>query len=104
MASSNQQSSESAMQATEWMRNMADQLLNHSKTMWESSLTTARHAFDEVEQQASEIRGRLLSLTEATLANSFEFAWRASAGCSRQPARVRPLARRDCRRRPAGCR
>ena len=31
MASSNQQSSESAMQATEWMRNMADQLLNHNK-------------------------------------------------------------------------
>ena len=42
--------------------------------MWESSFTTARHAFEEVEQQASEIRGRLLSLTEATLANSFEFA------------------------------
>ena len=74
MASSNQQSSESAMQATGWMRNMSDQLLNHNKTMWESSLTTARHAFDEVEQQASEIRGRLLALTEATLANSFEFA------------------------------
>jgi phasin family protein len=74
MAGSNQQSSESAMQAMEWMRNMADQLLNHSKTMWESSFTTARHAFEEVEQQASEIRGRLLSLTEATLANSFEFA------------------------------
>ena len=46
----------------------------NSKTMWESSFTTARHAFEEVEQQASEIRGRLLSLTEATLANSFEFA------------------------------
>jgi phasin family protein len=61
------------MQAMEWMRNMADQLLNHSKT-WESSFTTARHAFEEVEQQASEIRGRLLSLTEATQANSFEFA------------------------------
>jgi hypothetical protein len=61
------------MQAMEWMRNMADQLLNHSKT-WESSFTTARHAFEEVEQQASEIRGRLLSLTEATHANSFEFA------------------------------
>jgi hypothetical protein len=74
MAGSNQQSSESAMQAMEWMRNMADQLVNHSKTMWESSFTTARHAFEEVEQQASEIRGRLLSLTEATLANSFEFA------------------------------
>ena len=49
MAGSNQQSSESAMQAMEWMRNMADQLLNHSKTMWESSFTTARHAFEEVE-------------------------------------------------------
>ena len=69
MAGSNQQSSESAMQAMEWMRNMADRLLNYSKTMWESSFTTARHAFEEVKQQ-----GRLLSLTEATLANSFEFA------------------------------
>ena len=31
-------------------------------------------AFDGFEEQASEMRRRLLSLTEATLANSFEFA------------------------------
>ena len=74
MASSNQQSSEAAMQVTKWMRNMTDQLLDQSKTMWEDSLTTARQAFDGAEQQASEIRGRLLSLTESTLGNSFEFA------------------------------
>jgi len=86
MAGSNQQSSESAMQAMEWMRNMADQLLNHSKTMWESSFTTARHAFEEVEQQASEIRGRLLSLTEATL---------PTASSSRRRL-CRPGVRRSC--------
>jgi phasin family protein len=74
MTSSNQQNAESAVQVTEWMRNMTDQLLNQSKMMWEGSLTTARDAFEGVDQQASEIRGRLLSLTEATLANSFDFA------------------------------
>jgi hypothetical protein len=62
------------MHETEWMLHTTDQFLNQSKTMWESSLTTARDAFDSIEQQTSEIRGRLLSLTEATVANSFEFA------------------------------
>jgi hypothetical protein len=74
MASSNQQNAGNAMQGTEWMRHTTDQFLSHSKTMWEGSLTTARDAFDGVEQQASEIRGRLLSLTEATIANNFDFA------------------------------
>jgi hypothetical protein len=73
MASSNQQNA-NAMQGTEWMRHMTDQFLNQSKTMWESSLTTARDTLDGVEQQTSEIRGRLLSLTEATIANNFDFA------------------------------
>jgi hypothetical protein len=73
MANSNQQNA-NAIQGTEWMRHTTDQFLNQSKTMWEGSLTTARDAFDGVEQQASEIRGRLLSLTEATLSNSFDFA------------------------------
>ena len=70
----NQQNTEAARQVTDWMRNMTDQLLDQSKIMWEGSLTTARDAFEGVDQQASEIRGRLLALTEATLANSFDFA------------------------------
>lgn len=69
-----QQNAEAAMQVTQWMRNMTDQLLDQSKILWEGSLTTARDAFEGVDQQASEIRGRLLALTEATLANSFDFA------------------------------
>jgi hypothetical protein len=73
MASSNQQNA-NAMQGTEWMRHMTDQFLNQSKTMWESSLTTARDTLDGIEQQTSEIRGRVLSLTEATIANNFDFA------------------------------
>src|SRR4051794_35375436 len=70
----NQQNAETAMQVTEWMRNMTDQLLDQNKILWEGSLTTARDAFEGVDQQASEIRGRLLAFTEATLANSFDFA------------------------------
>ena len=70
----NQQNTEAARQVTDWMRNMTDQLLDQSKILWEGSLTTARDAFEGVDQQASEIRGRLLALTEATLANSFDFA------------------------------
>jgi hypothetical protein len=76
MASSNQQNAANAMQGTKWIRHTTDQFLNQSKTMWEGSLTTARDAFEGVEQQASEIRGRLLSLTEATIANSFDFAFK----------------------------
>jgi hypothetical protein len=60
MASSNQQNAANAMHGTEWMLHTTDQFLNQSKTMWESSLTTARDAFDSIEQQTSEIRGRLL--------------------------------------------
>jgi hypothetical protein len=73
MANSNQQNA-NAMQGTEWMRHMTDQFLNQSKTMWESSLTTARDTLDGIEQQTSEIRGRVLSLTAATIANNFDFA------------------------------
>jgi phasin family protein len=84
MTSSNQQSSEAAMQATEWMRNMTDQILNQNKAMWEGSLSTARDAFDGVEQHSSEIRKRLLSLTESTLGNSFEFAHKVAQARSPQ--------------------
>src|SRR4051812_14862161 len=77
MASSNHQNA-NAMQGMEWMRHMTDQFLKQSKTMWESSLTAARDTLDVVddvvEQQTSENRGRLLSLTEATIANNFDFA------------------------------
>ena len=73
MASSIQENA-NVMQGTEWMLHTTDRFLKQSKTMWEGSLTTARDAFDGFEQQASEMRRRLLSLTEATLANSFEFA------------------------------
>ena len=79
----NQQNAGTAMQVTEWMRNMTDQLLDQSKILWEGSLTTARDAFEGVDQQASEIRGRLLALTEATLANSFDFAHKIVRGVRR---------------------
>src|SRR5215475_2898644 len=69
-----QQNTERAMQATDWMRAIAEQNLNQSKAALEGFLTIARNAFRGVDQQASAICEQSLSLAEQTLANAFDFA------------------------------
>ncbi len=67
------QSTEQAVQATDWMRAIAEQNLNQSKAAFEGLLTIARNAVSGVDQQAAFIRDSML-FAEETLENTFDFA------------------------------
>jgi len=69
-----QQNTERAMQATNWMRAIAEQNLNQGKAAFEGFLTVARDALRGVDQQAAGICKLSFSLAEQTLANTFDFA------------------------------
>jgi len=68
-----QQNTEQAMQATNWMRAIAEQNLNQSRVAYEGLLTIARNAVGGVDQQAAFIRDSM-TFAEETLANTFDFA------------------------------
>jgi hypothetical protein len=67
------QSTEQAVQATDWMRAIAEQNLNQSKAAFEGLLTIARNAVSGVDQQAAYIQYSML-FAEETLENTFDFA------------------------------
>src|SRR6266511_5366181 len=67
------QSTEQAVQATDWMRAIAEQNLNQSKAAFEGLLTLARSAVSGVDQQAAFMRDSML-FAEETLENTFDFA------------------------------
>src|SRR6266516_688631 len=67
------QSTEQALQATDWIRAIAEQNLNQSKAAFEGLLTIARNAVSGVDQQAAFIRDSML-FAEETLENTFDFA------------------------------
>ena len=69
-----QQNSERAVQATNWMRAIAEQNLNQSKAAFEGLLTIARNAVRGVDQQASAICEHSMQFAEETLSNTFDFA------------------------------
>jgi len=69
-----QQNTERAMQATNWMRAIAEQDLNQSKASFEGFLTVARNAVRGVDQQAAAICENSFSVAEETLSNTFDFA------------------------------
>jgi hypothetical protein len=68
-----QHNTERAVQATNWMRTIAEQNLNQSKAAFEGLLTIARNAVGSVDQQAAFIRDSM-SFAEKTLENTFHFA------------------------------
>ena len=68
------QSTEQAVQATDWMRAIAEQNLNQSKAAFEGLLTIARNAVRGVDQQAAAIREHSMLFAEETLSNTFDFA------------------------------
>jgi len=68
-----QQDTERAVQATNWMRAIAEQNLNQSKAAFEDLLTIARNAVRGVDQQAAFVRGSM-TFAEETLENTFDFA------------------------------
>jgi hypothetical protein len=67
------QTTEQVMQTTDWIRAIAEQNLNQSKTAFESLLTIARNAASGVDQQAAFISDSIL-FAEETLENTFDFA------------------------------
>ena len=67
------QTTEQAVQTTDWIRAIAEQNLNQSKTAFESLLTIARNAASGVDQQAAFISDSIL-FAEETLENTFDFA------------------------------
>ena len=67
------QTTEQAVQTTDWMRAIAEQNLNQSKAAFESLLTIVRNAASGVDQQAAFI-GDSMFFAEETLENTFDFA------------------------------
>jgi hypothetical protein len=69
---------ERAMQVANYgmdsMREMTEQSLNQSKTLFEGILTMTRKTVENIDQQACEIRERSMSLAAETLSNTFDFA------------------------------
>jgi hypothetical protein len=67
------QTTEQAVQTTNWMRAIAEQNLNQSKAAFDSLLTIARNAAGGTDQQAPFIRDSIM-FAEETLENTFDFA------------------------------
>ena len=69
-----QQNTERAVQATNWVRAIAEQNLNQSKAAFEGLLTIARNAVPSVHRQSSAICEHSIAAAEQTLSNAFDFA------------------------------
>jgi hypothetical protein len=69
-----QQNTERAMQATNWMRAIAEQNLNQSKAAFEGLLMIVRNAVRSADRESSPICEQSLAAAEQTLSNAFDFA------------------------------
>src|ERR671934_644837 len=69
-----QQNTERAVQASDWVRAIAEQNLNQSKAALEGFLTIARNAVRSVDRQSSAICEHSIAAAEQTLSNAFDFA------------------------------
>src|SRR5260370_36890257 len=69
-----QQNTERAVQATNWMRAIAEHNLNQSKAAFEGLLTIARNAVRAVDQQAAAIREHSMLFADETHSNTSNFA------------------------------
>lgn len=67
---------QAANYGVDWMRQLAEQGLDQSKVIFESLLATAHSSAGTIDQQASEIRERSLTLASQSLSNGFDFAHR----------------------------
>jgi hypothetical protein len=72
-----ERNTERAIQATnygmDWLREVAEQNLDHSKASVEALMIATRKAVDALDQQTSTILGRSMSAAEETLSNTFDF-------------------------------
>ena len=69
-----QQNTERAVQATNWVRAIAEQNLNQSKAAFEGFLTIARNVVPSVDRQSSAICEHSIAAAQQTLSNAFDFA------------------------------
>jgi hypothetical protein len=69
-----QQNTEQAVQATNWVREIAEQNLNQSKAALDGFLTIARNAVRSIDRQSSAICEHSIAVAEQTLSNAFECA------------------------------
>ena len=76
------QSTERAVQATDWMRAIAEQNLKQSKAAFEGLLAIARNAVPSVDRQSSAICEHSIAAAEQTLSNAFDFAHKSFASKS----------------------
>jgi hypothetical protein len=68
-----QQSTERAVQTTNWMRAMAEQNLNQSKVAFDGLLTFTRNALRSIDQQSVAICEHSIAVAEQTVSNAFDF-------------------------------
>jgi hypothetical protein len=66
-----QQNTEQAVQATNWVREIAEQNLNQSKVALEGFLTIARNAARSIDRQSSAICEHSIAVAEQMLSNAF---------------------------------
>ena len=66
-----QQNTEQAVQATNWVREIAEQNLNQSKTALEGFLTIARNAARSIDRQSSAICEHSIAVAEQMLSDGF---------------------------------
>jgi hypothetical protein len=69
-----QQNTERAVQATNWMRVIAEQNLNQSRAAFDGLLTVARNAVRSIDRQTCAIGEHSIAAAEQTLSNAFDFA------------------------------
>jgi hypothetical protein len=69
-----QQNTEGAVQATNWMRAIAEQNLNQSRAAFDGFLTIARNAVRSADRQSAAICEPSIAAAEQTLSNAFDFA------------------------------
>jgi hypothetical protein len=69
-----QQNTERAVQATNWVRAIAEQNINQSRAALEGLLTIARNAVPSVDRQSSAIWEHSIAAAKQTLSNAFDFA------------------------------
>src|SRR5919197_340090 len=69
-----QQNTERAMQATNWMRAIAEQNLNQTKAAFDGLLGVARNAVRDLDRQTAAICEYSMLFAEETLSNTFDLA------------------------------
>jgi hypothetical protein len=72
-----EQATQMAQFGMDWIRQFTEESLNQTGAMFDRFITTVGRTAENFDQQASELRGRSISMAKETLTNSMDFAHRA---------------------------